>query len=462
MKLVYFTVPILTSATLLPDIANSDLLHKLTGNVDEKVNTNNETSICDEKTYKINNNEDLHKLKATCSQLRGELEVTAGFSDSILDLNSIYGIGGNLKIINCSALSMIKSNTLKSIAGDLILRNITTLKTIDLLNLQEVHSIDIRTLPMLNSFSISDIIGNKLDKLSVSDTALSDFSQISKISKVNVIDINNNRYLDKIGFNEMESIGDFFNMHGNGKNLEVEFPKLWTSGNFSVRDVQKISLPKLSQVNSSMDIHETFTTKIDIPELKKIGGSLAISNNNQLVNLKMDNLTDINGGLLIANNTKLDALGSFANLRTIGGGIHFEGLFNETKFSELKLVKGSAFINTSSSDFDCENWFGNDGSKTSIVRGGKYICSTGKKTTIGEVNDNGQVTDKKEYTGNAQSHSGSGGSSQHKDNKANTNGNTGGTKNSTAAESGAIKSHTVSEALIALLLAALAVFFQWV
>lgn len=396
MKLVYLTVPILTSAALLPTFENN-ILHKITSTIEDNISGQNKTNICEEETYKIENNDDLQNLKDNCSQLKGDLEISSSYKDSVLDLNSLHGIGGNLKIINCSALSMIKSNTLRSIAGDLILRNITTLKTIDLSKLEEVQGIDLKTLPLLNSFTISDTKDKNFDKFSISDTALSELTQIDKIAKINVIDINNNRYLDKIGLNKIERVDDYFNIHGNGKNLQIDFPNLWTTGNFSVRDIKKLSLPKLNQVNSSMDIHETSVSQLDIPELKRVSGSLAVVNNDNLTNLKINNVTEINGGLLIANNTKLDTLGSFSNLKTIGGGINFEGSFNDTNFPNLKIIKGSAFINTTSSEFDCENWFGDDVSKKTIVRGGKYVCSTGEKTTSGQVNDRGQVTDKKEY-----------------------------------------------------------------
>ena len=82
-------------------------------------------------------------------------------------------------------------------------------------------------------------------------------------------------------------------------------------------------------------------------------------------------------------------------MKTIGGAIQFSGSFKDTSFPNLKLVKGSAFIKTSSAEMDCNKWIRPlDG--RSIIRGGKIKCTSHKKQNSISLDEDGKIIDMQE------------------------------------------------------------------
>lgn len=98
---------------------------------------------------------------------------------------------------------------------------------------------------------------------------------------------------------------------------------------------------------------------------------------------------------MIANNTELAKIDFFPKLRQIGGAIYFEGSFDKIDLPELKLVKGSAYIKSSSEELNCEE-FTSPKAGRSIIRGGKIECTSGMKSKMLNVDEEGNVLGKQE------------------------------------------------------------------
>ena len=202
-------------------------------------------------------------------------------------------------------------------------------------------------------------------------------------------DSNNNRFLETIESN-INIINQDLTIHANAKDLEVDMSQLVSVKNLTIRDTAKVFFPKLEYVNRSFEIIENTFTELDVSNLKTIEGTLGLINNTELTKIDMNKLTTIKGGVMISNNTKLEHIDFLPNLRQIDGAIYFEGKFKDTDFPELRLVKGSAYIKSTSEDLDCAKWTKVVNQK-SIIRGGKINCISAKREKAVELNNEGEV-----------------------------------------------------------------------
>lgn len=170
-------------------------------------------------------------------------------------------------------------------------------------------------------------------------------------------------------------------------------PHLREVENITIRDTSLVYLPQLTKVKSSLEFIENYFYELNLNNLQKIGGTLGIINNVNLIKVNLENVTDIQGGLMIADNESLEDITFLPNLKQIGGAIFFEGSFKDIMFDSLKLVKGSAFIKSSSNVLDCNKWT-NPSNGRSIIRGGKFTCISGKKENTLNVKQDGTIIEK--------------------------------------------------------------------
>lgn len=348
---------------------------------------------CIKETHFIESSDELNHLQLKCQELIGDLVIAPLFDSSIVDLGSISKIQGNLIIENSSGIVRINAINLNYITRDFILKSLTSLVTVEIPNLKLLNSIDWKVLPILNSVDINkEIIVNQ--NIIISDTSLSNINGFQRIKDIDIFNINNNRFLETIKTN-LVTINKQLSIHANARDLELEMPMLKAAENITIRDTSYIWFPNLEIVSTSFEIIENLITILEVPNLKFIGGTLGIIENLQLNTANFNNVTEIQGGLMIAQNNELNKIDFFQNLKQIGGAIHFEGKFKDTNFENLKLVKGSAFIKSSSDSLDCNKWMASSNGR-SIIRGGKVKCSSAKKFKFLNLDKEGKVLEKLE------------------------------------------------------------------
>lgn len=344
--------------------------------------------ICKRDNHIIQRSEDLHQLQLHCPEVIGNVIIVPDYPDALGDLGSIIKINGNLVIHNTSAISKVKAENLKYITGAFIMGTLTSLVTLDVPNLVSVNAIEWNVLPILNFAELNPRIV-VTSHIIISDTSLSYIDAFQNIKELEILSINNNRFLETIKTNIVK-VHQLLTIHANARDVQLEMPQLMEAENLTIRDTSYIHLPKLEVVYSSFEVIENLVTELNVPNLRFVGGTLGIIENINLAKADFNNVTEIQGGLMIANNNKLDRIDFFQNLKQIGGAIHFEGTFQDTVFDNLKLVKGSAFISSKSNNLDCNKWTSPPNGR-SIIRGGKVKCSSPRKQKFLNVDKDGKV-----------------------------------------------------------------------
>ncbi|QHS72695.1 Sps2p [Saccharomyces paradoxus] len=351
---------------------------------------------CKKSLYHIENAANLIELQAKCWKVVGNIEISSNFSGSLIDLGSIKEIEGDLIIKNNKHVFRIQGYNLESLQK-LELDSLTSFVSLDLPVLKEVETVDWRVLPILSSVVINGNI-KKIKNIIISDTALTSIDYFNNVKEVDIFNINNNRFLETL-FARLESVTKQLTVHSNAKELELDLSNLYTVENMTIKDVSTIKVAKLSSVNSSLEFIENQFSSLELPLLAKVQGTLGLIDNKNLKKLNFSNVTDIQGGLMIANNTELAKIDFFPKLRQIGGAIYFEGSFEKIDLPELKLVKGSAYIKSSSDELNCEE-FTTPKNGRSIIRGGKIECTSGMKSKMLNVDEEGNVLGKQETDNN--------------------------------------------------------------
>ncbi len=143
------------------------------------------------------------------------------------------------------------------------------------------------------------------------------------------MDINNNRRLTDINF-QTHDLTDRLNIQANGQSLRVSLPNLIWIANVTIANVSDFSAPSLLTVNGSARFDSNFFTSYSAPNLTSTkSGDLSFVGNSELTSLTFAGLTSIGGGLLIANNAKLDKVDGFPKVKSVGGSMKLRGNFTE-------------------------------------------------------------------------------------------------------------------------------------
>lgn len=337
----------------------------------------------------IQSQNDINRL-GHCNKILNDFIVIPNYQDAIVDLNNISHIDGDLIIQNAPNLVKIVADNLREVKGSLLLTSLTSLNSLEIPSLVAVKSIEWKNLPILTQIYFNENILVQ-ENIIISDTSIADIIEFKNIKSINVLNINNNRFLEKIDIN-LNNIYSQLSIHGNSQNMVLTMPYLQTAENITIRDTEGIVLPSLTKVNSNLEIIENFVSQLDLPNLNEIGGTLGIIDNDLLSLVNLRNLSHIQGGLLLENNSRLSKIDFFSNLKTIGGAISITGSFDSIIFDNLKLVKGSIYLSSNSREMDCNKWIRLINSK-SIIRGGKVKCISAEKQSLISIDENGKIMD---------------------------------------------------------------------
>lgn len=358
----------------------------------QEITVQNKEILCPMESLIVERQSDLSILDH-CNTILNDLIVTSEYKENILDLKELTTVQGHVIVENCDTLIKIVAPNLQKIHGDFTLTSLTSIVILEVPNLIDVNSIQWKILPILNQIEINP---NMMvhETIVISDTSISNLEGFHPIKELDTFNINNNRFLETIKAS-LVNVNTQFTIHANSKDLQIELPFLQNVENITIRDAHSIWLPNLKTVSTNLEFIENGCVDLDLGRLETVGGTVGIIDNNYLSKMNFNNVTDIQGGLVIDNNPRLESINTFQNLKTIGGAIQFSGSFKDTSFPNLKLVKGSAFIKTSSAEMDCNKWIRPmDG--RSIIRGGKIKCTSHKKQNSISLDEDGKIIDMQE------------------------------------------------------------------
>lgn len=283
---------------------------------------------------------------AACKTYSGDIMIAAGAASNqgTVNLDGVKEIIGALSYQDDNQVTAIEAGDLQSV-GNLFLGNLTALSSLKMPALGSVADMNFTGLGALASlgFGVPGIrtAGNVL----IINTVLTDLKGLTGLTSVTGVSISNNPYLATIEL-DVTSIGstggDATGAIDIGANdvssggQTINFPKLATASQITIRNASNIELPVLANVSQNLGFYGNLVKNIALPNLTFAGG-IVIVDNTQLTNISMPMLTTINGTngtYQIANNTMLKAIDGFEDLSTVTGGLDFTGNFTEYVFSK--------------------------------------------------------------------------------------------------------------------------------
>jgi hypothetical protein len=241
-------------------------------------------------------------------------------------------------------------------------------------SLARVNNINLIALPALQQLSFTHGV-TEAGNVTISNTQLNTLDGINP-ETADIFDVNNNPYLTNIDM-QTANITQTLNIQANSYDLTASFPNLEFAFNMTFRSCSEINLPSLVAVNGSLGFYSNYFQNFSAANFTTTGQSLIFDDNPTLTTLSLPNLTQINGGYQIANNTELKTL-AFPELKVIAGALDFSGNFTSVALPSLSDVRGE-FNMQSSGNLDCTA-FKND--KGSGVIKGTFICA-GEQGTPG-------------------------------------------------------------------------------
>ncbi|KAL2196082.1 hypothetical protein P885DRAFT_78419 [Corynascus similis CBS 632.67] len=348
---------------------------------------------CTFSTTTINSQAEATEL-ASCRTVKGTV-VVGSKSGADIDLTGPREITGDLIVRKNSQLENFHSSTLESVGGKFEITNAIKILTLNFPKLTSVDEVEWVTLTALNSVTLGPL--NRAKSVRLSDTSLETLDAFS-LSSVSSLKLDNNGRLTKYS-SDLSTLDGELSIQANGLNLEVDLPKLVWANEMAIANVTKFSIPQLQVVNGSARFDSNFFETFSAPNLTHTEkGDISFVGNGYLNNMTFPKLTDINGGLLIANNTGLDRVTFFPKLERVTGAIKLRGNFTEIKFPELNVVRGAVDI-SSTADIkkSCDTLSesapreqGGDGSFEGV-----FSCTANNdkanEDTDGSTSDSGQV-----------------------------------------------------------------------
>lgn len=312
------------------------------------------------------------ELISGCHEIEGDI-IVENYPDTLISLNNLERVKGSIIVHRSTSLIRFEAMLLEYISETFQMDRLQSLAMINTPSLHTVKSFDLRVLPILTHMTIDNL--ENVESLRIADTSLVSFTEVNT-SNMTSFDINNNRYMETVSA-DVELVTSHFHIAGNGRNIRVDVKNLKTANNVTVSNVESLNLDSLEEVQGSVSILENNFSVLSLPQLQKVGGSMRLADNRALARVQIGALKDIDGGLLIVNNTLLNDISFLPKLTVIGGGLDVEGNIVTTLWPSLKFIKGAAKITTTNVDFDCNQWLHSEVSEA--MRGGDIQCrATGK------------------------------------------------------------------------------------
>lgn len=157
--------------------------------------------------------------------------------------------------------------------------------------------------------------------VNIADTFLSDISGLN-LATVESLTINSNKRLTKFDSN-LVNITNTLILTENGNDMQVNLTELQSAYEIQISGVKSLSTPALEQIQNSIrfetnpNLESYEAANLTSVGTSKNGGSVSFINNAKLVNISFPFLATISGDLTVVNNTKLDEITGFPELKSV-------------------------------------------------------------------------------------------------------------------------------------------------
>ncbi|KAK4032480.1 hypothetical protein C8A01DRAFT_20451 [Parachaetomium inaequale] len=352
-----------------------------------------QSATCTVSTTTIKSQAEATKL-ASCKTVKGTV-VLGSESGATVDISGPKEITGDLIVENNGMLQSFQSSSLETIGGKFGLNNVTLLGSLQFPKLTSANAVEWVSLTRLDNLALGPL--SKADDIRISDTFLESLDAFA-LTSVGKFKIDNNGRLTKYS-SQLTSLSGELIIQANGLDLEVDMPKLAWIANMAIANVTKFTVPALKVVNGSARFDSNLFETFSAPNLTNTEtGDISFVGNGFLKNMTFPRLTEIAGGLLIANNTGLDRVTFFPKLSKVSGAVKLRGNFSAVEFPALENVKGAFDVSSTGdikasceklSEFAPKNQNGNGKIQ------GVFTCTANNdkanEDTDGSTSDSGQV-----------------------------------------------------------------------
>jgi hypothetical protein len=244
-----------------------------------------------------------------------------------LTLNGVQEITGDLECINATQLTSLSADSLATIGGKFNLQELQILSTLAFSELSEVLTIQWVALPALQSLAFNRGV-SKVTNILVSNTGLTSLNGL-ELETVGLMDVNNNRYLDTVDVNNMQTVDKSISFAANSKTLAIKLPNLNIAANMTFRNVSDVQVPSLTYVNGSIGFYSNTFESISLPNLTETGQALVFQDGIGLSNVSVPLIQQVGAALNINNNPDLKIIDGFPALEVIVGALDFSGDFDQ-------------------------------------------------------------------------------------------------------------------------------------
>ncbi|KAK4961080.1 cell wall protein Ecm33 [Elasticomyces elasticus] len=290
---------------------------------------------CSNTTTTIRNAVDATSL-ASCKTFTGVISIATN-SPSVIELNGVEAIVGDLVVANNSGLTTIASNSLATVSDQVVLANLTNLANLTFPAVENITS--------PNIVDLSSIL-QQVDNVYILNTQIQDLSPLSLQSpQLQTLQIIGNYYLTKAYF-KVGNITQSATIANNSGSTTVILPNLAYVYDLTIANASNLEIPMLQSLSRNLEISYSQIQNLSIPDLTYVGGDLSITNNLELTELYLHDLVDIQGTLSVETNPSLSDLSGLSSLSNVGGRLELQGSFSNLSLPALEVVRGDANLST--------------------------------------------------------------------------------------------------------------------
>lgn len=131
-------------------------------------------------------------------------------------------------------------------------------------------------------------------------------------------------------------------------------------------------LNRIHEVTGDLSFIANTFSSLSLPNMTQVAGTLTVSNNKQLHNFSVPQLQLLGGAFSLANNTELAEIDA-PKLRQVDGTVDVTGNFNKIGLSSLVDVRGGLNVQTSSTNFSCDDV---NKLKGGVTKGHEFTCKS--------------------------------------------------------------------------------------
>lgn len=268
---------------------------------------------------------------ASCKTYSGDIAIQTDFPGPV-ELNGVQKIDGSLFIEDNNKVVQVSADSLEEITKSFELRNCSSVSALSFPKLKKVDTLNLEGLPILNNLGMTAEVSEARFVL-IDNTQLNSLEGIN-LETVDRMVIRNNPFIDSIDM-QLGNVSDVLEVSGNSPDVKVAFTNMIWANNITLINCSSIDLASLQSLNDSLLLRGNAIESFKAPNLTRVDGALALSDNTELTNVSFPQLVTVGQNLEVANNTKLREINGFPKLKTISGALDFNGNMSKYVVSQI-------------------------------------------------------------------------------------------------------------------------------